>query len=57
VNARRTEPGRRDRLVETVLNLIARDGVAGATYRAVAAAADMPIGSMTHHFPTRDDMF
>jgi DNA-binding transcriptional regulator YbjK len=56
VNARRTDPGRRDRLVETVLNLIARDGVAGATYRAVAAAADVPIGSMTYHFPSRDDM-
>lgn len=53
---RRTDPGRRERLVDTVLDLIARDGVAGATYRAVAAAADVPIGSMTYHFPTRDDM-
>ncbi|WP_169166618.1 TetR/AcrR family transcriptional regulator [Cellulomonas taurus] len=56
MRARRTDPGRRERLVETVLDLIARDGTAGATYRAVAEAADVPMGSMTYHFPTRDDM-
>lgn len=56
MSARRTEPGRRERLVEAVLDVIAREGSAGATYRAVAAAADVPMGSMTYHFPTRDDM-
>ena len=39
-----------------MLDLIARDGSAGATYRSVAEAADVPMGSMTYHFPTRDDM-
>ncbi|GHH75247.1 TetR/AcrR family transcriptional regulator [Promicromonospora soli] len=53
---RRTDPGRRERILDAVLDLIARDGSAGATYRSVAEAADVPMGSMTYHFPTRDDM-
>ncbi|GAA0314197.1 TetR family transcriptional regulator [Kineococcus aurantiacus] len=54
--ARRTDPDRRDRIVETVLDVIAEHGTAGATYRTVSAAADVPLGSMTYHFPTRDGM-
>jgi DNA-binding transcriptional regulator YbjK len=53
---RRTDPDRRERILDAVLDLIARDGSAGATYRSVAEAADVPMGSMTYHFPTRDDM-
>lgn len=54
--ARRTEPGRRERLIETTLDIIAHKGSSGATYRAVAEAAGVPMGSITYHFPTRDDM-
>ena len=43
---RRTDPGRRERILDAVLDLIARDGSAGATYRSVAEAADVPMGSM-----------
>ncbi|WP_432561133.1 TetR/AcrR family transcriptional regulator [Kineococcus sp. SYSU DK003] len=53
---RRTDPERRDRIVDSVLDVIAEHGTAGATYRTVAEAADVPLGSMTYHFPTRDDM-
>lgn len=30
--------------------------MAGTTYRAVAVAAEVPLGSMTYHFPNRDDL-
>ncbi len=47
---RRTEPGRRDRLVDVALEIIARDGLVAMTCRSVAAAADVPLGSLTYHF-------
>ncbi|MBV1936279.1 TetR family transcriptional regulator C-terminal domain-containing protein [Streptomyces sp. BV286] len=53
---RRTDPERRERIVEAVLDVIAEHGTPGATYRSIAQAADVPLGSMTYHFPTRDDM-
>lgn len=53
---RRTEPGRRDRLVDVTLDLIAAQGLAGATYRTIADAAGVPLGSMTYHFPSREDL-
>jgi len=48
--ARRHDPNRRDRLVDTALDVIAERGVAAATYRAIASAADVPLGSLTYHF-------
>jgi len=53
---RRTEPGRRDRLVEVTLKIIADRGLADATYRTIADLAGVPLGSMTYHFPTRQDL-
>ncbi len=53
---RRHDPERRERIIAATLGLIAEQGVAGATYRTVAAAADIPLGSMTYHFPTREDL-
>ncbi|MCF6743524.1 TetR family transcriptional regulator [Blastococcus sp. KM273128] len=47
---RRHDPGRRDRLVDTTLDVIAARGVATATHRAIARAADVPLGSLTYHF-------
>lgn len=47
---RRHDPGRRDRLVEAALAVIAERGVAGTTHREIARAADVPLGSMTYHF-------
>ncbi len=48
--ARRTDPDRRDRIIDTALDVIAEGGVAGTSHRKVAAAAGVPLGSMTYHF-------
>lgn len=53
---RRYEPDRRQRLIEVTLDVIAARGVAGTTHRRVAAAADVPLGSVTYHFTGLDDL-
>jgi len=47
---RRYDPDRRARIVQATLDVIAEYGVAGTTHRRVAAAANVPLGSMTYHF-------
>lgn len=47
---RRHDPGRRDRIIDACLDVIAETGVAGTSHRKVAEAADVPLGSMTYHF-------
>ncbi|WP_437333300.1 TetR/AcrR family transcriptional regulator [Sorangium sp. So ce394] len=54
--ARRHDPGRRDRLVATALDVIAEHGVAGASHRSIARAADVPLGSTTYHFASIDEL-
>ncbi|MFJ6199510.1 TetR/AcrR family transcriptional regulator [Micromonospora sp. NPDC092111] len=53
---RRYEPDRRQRLVEVTLDVIAEHGVAGTTHRRVAAAADVPLGSVTYHFASLEHL-
>lgn len=53
---RRNDPERRDRIIDTCLDVIAEVGVAGASYRKIAAAADVPLGSMTYHFLNMDNL-
>ena len=53
---RRVDPDRRDRIVDAALDTIAEHGVAGTTHRVVAAAADVPLGSMTYHFENLDEL-
>jgi DNA-binding transcriptional regulator YbjK len=53
---RRHDPGRRDRLVATTLDVIAEQGVAGASHRTIARAADVPLGSITYHFASLDEL-
>jgi TetR/AcrR family transcriptional regulator, regulator of biofilm formation and stress response len=53
---RRYDPRRRDRIVEATIDCIAEHGVAGTSHRRVAALADVPLGSMTYHFGTMDDL-
>ena len=36
--------------------MLASHGVAGATHRLIAAAADVPLGSLTYHFDSLDDL-
>ena len=54
--ARRHDPGRRDRLIQATLDVIAEQGVAGATHRSIARAADVPLGSTTYHFASIDEL-
>lgn len=53
---RRNDPERRDRIIDACLDVIAEDGVAGASYRRIAKAADVPLGSMTYHFAGMDEL-
>lgn len=54
--ARRHDPDRKERIVASALEVLARDGVAGITHRAIGIAADVPLGSITYHFATLDDI-
>ena len=54
--ARRHDPGRRDRLLDTALDVIAEQGVTGTTHRAIARAADVPLGSLTYHFASLTEL-
>lgn len=51
-----TDPGRRDRIIDATIEVIAAEGVAGTSHRKVAAAAGVPLGSMTYHFDGMDDL-
>lgn len=54
--ARRHDPERKERIVASALEVLARDGVAGITHRTIGIAADVPLGSITYHFATLDDI-
>lgn len=51
---RRRDPLRPERIVEACLDVIVAEGVDGLSHRKVAAAADVPLGSLTYHFAGRD---
>jgi DNA-binding transcriptional regulator YbjK len=53
---RRFDPGRRDRIIEATLQVMAREGMAAATHRVIAAEADVPLGSLTYHFSGLDEL-
>lgn len=53
---RRIDPDRRDRIIDACLEVIAAEGVAGASHRKIAKAADVPLGSMTYHFSGMDEL-
>ncbi|VFR35809.1 Transcriptional regulator, TetR family [plant metagenome] len=48
------DPGRRDRLVDAALSLMLTQGVQGVSHRAVAAEANVPLGSTTYYFRDLD---
>ncbi|MFF9482455.1 TetR/AcrR family transcriptional regulator [Streptomyces sp. NPDC014733] len=54
--ARRHDPERRQRIIDAAIGVVAARGIAGLSHRAVAAAADVPLGSTTYHFATLDDL-
>jgi TetR/AcrR family transcriptional regulator, regulator of biofilm formation and stress response len=53
---RRHDPERRERILDAALRVVAERGVPRTTHRAVAAAADVPLGSLTYHFTGLDDL-
>ncbi|PWD52293.1 TetR family transcriptional regulator [Serinibacter arcticus] len=55
--ARRTDPDRRNRIIDAAVDVIADRGVAGTTVRLIARAADVPLGSLTYHFDGLDELF
>jgi DNA-binding transcriptional regulator YbjK len=48
--------GRREQILEAALRVIGRAGVQAVTHRAVAEEADVPLGSTTYYFDSRDDL-
>ncbi len=56
VPKRRLDPDRRSRIIDAALDVIAEKGVAGTTHRRIAAMADVPLGSMTYHFHSMDEL-
>ena len=53
---RRFDPERRARIIDAALEVIAAEGVAGTSHRKVAARADIPLGSMTYHFASMEEL-
>ncbi|MCK7621962.1 TetR family transcriptional regulator [Streptomyces sp. RS10V-4] len=53
---RRYDPGRRQRIIDAAITVVGERGIAGLSHRAVAAAADVPLGSTTYHFAGLDDL-
>jgi DNA-binding transcriptional regulator YbjK len=54
--SRRFDPDRKSRILDAAVGVIAEFGVAGTTHRRIAAAADVPLGSLTYHFTGLDDL-
>ncbi|WP_030021273.1 TetR/AcrR family transcriptional regulator [Streptomyces monomycini] len=53
---RRYDPDRRQRIIDAAIRVVGRRGIAGLSHRAVAAEADVPLGSTTYHFASLDDL-
>jgi DNA-binding transcriptional regulator YbjK len=53
---RRYDPDRKSRIIDAAIEVVATCGVAGTTSRRIAAAADVPLGSITYHFDSVDDL-
>ena len=47
---------RRDAILQAALRVIAEQGVAAVTHRAVAAEADVPLASTTYYFESLDEL-
>jgi DNA-binding transcriptional regulator YbjK len=56
MSVRRHDPDRKDRIIDAAIAVIAEHGVAGTTHRLIAKAADVPLGSLTYHFTSLEDL-
>lgn len=50
------DPGRRERILEAALDVIAERGVSGTSHRRIAARAQVPLGSLTYYFSSLDEL-
>lgn len=50
------DPGRKERILDATLDVVAESGVHRTTHRRIAAAADVPLGSVTYYFSSLDDL-
>ncbi|MBW0252795.1 TetR/AcrR family transcriptional regulator [Cellulomonas sp. PS-H5] len=50
------DPGRRERILDAALDVVAEAGVHGTTHRRIAARAGVPLGSLTYYFSGLDDI-
>ncbi|WP_243793951.1 TetR/AcrR family transcriptional regulator [Saccharopolyspora gloriosae] len=53
---RRKDPARKERIARAAIAVVGERGIEKLTHRAVAAAADVPLGSTTYYFRTLDDL-
>ncbi|MFK8910923.1 TetR/AcrR family transcriptional regulator [Streptomyces sp. YS-3] len=50
-------PERRTALVDAAIEVLAREGARGLTFRAVDTEAEVPPGTASNYFTSRDDLF
>lgn len=53
---RRHDPDRPRRIADAAVRVVRRGGIAALSHRAVAAEADVPLGSTTYHYASLDDL-
>ncbi|MEV0380199.1 TetR family transcriptional regulator [Nonomuraea sp. NPDC050643] len=53
----RQNVARRAALVDAAIEVLAREGARGLTFRAVDAQAEVPIGTASNYFASRDELF
>jgi DNA-binding transcriptional regulator YbjK len=51
-----TDPDRAAKIARATFDVVRDRGIAGLTHRAVAAQADVPLGSTTYHYSDRNDL-
>ncbi len=54
--SRRNDPARRQRIIDATLVVIADYGTAATTHRRIAAAAQVPLGSVTYYFASLEKL-
>src|SRR5215471_17711722 len=55
-SATRTQPGKRERLVESARSLIHEQGVHRTTLADVAERAEVPLGNVYYYFKSKDEL-
>jgi DNA-binding transcriptional regulator YbjK len=53
----RQNPARRAALLDAAIEVLAREGARGLTFRAVDTEAQVPVGTASNYFSSRDELF